>query len=313
MNAFPDTTFLTPEFQYSLDNAAMIGAAAAFRFAALSAGRTVSPDRILAHARSRCCNLPLSYVYDRHAPQDRHRLSRTEQSRSLHFLDRNLTRFPRTLHPRHQRQSHRLLRRPCRPTSRWTKSRSSKPKLITFSPKNIRRFGASGTIIHHAFIGAAGIDESNAAGTYVLLPKDPQQTAGAIYNALKKRFAVDRIGVLITDSHSTPMRRGASGVALAYRGFVGLRDYRGKPDLFGRKLVMEQANLPDALACAAVLTMGEGDEQTPLALIEGIPHITFDETAPTKEELSQFFVNLEEIFFLLLLIFTIFKKPNVHR
>ncbi|MBP7060919.1 MAG: tRNA (adenosine(37)-N6)-threonylcarbamoyltransferase complex transferase subunit TsaD [Candidatus Moranbacteria bacterium] len=33
---FPDTQFLTPEFQYSLDNAAMIGAAAAFRFAAMT-------------------------------------------------------------------------------------------------------------------------------------------------------------------------------------------------------------------------------------------------------------------------------------
>lgn len=50
---FPDTVFLTPEFQYSLDNAAMIGAAAAFRFAALSpdakqaltaSWRTLDPD-----------------------------------------------------------------------------------------------------------------------------------------------------------------------------------------------------------------------------------------------------------------------------
>ncbi len=50
---FPDTVFLTPEFQYSLDNAAMIGAAAAFRFAALTpdakqaltaSWRTLDPD-----------------------------------------------------------------------------------------------------------------------------------------------------------------------------------------------------------------------------------------------------------------------------
>ncbi|MBP6945491.1 tRNA (adenosine(37)-N6)-threonylcarbamoyltransferase complex transferase subunit TsaD [Patescibacteria group bacterium] len=56
---FPDTTFLTPEFQYSLDNAAMIGAAAAFRFTALppaersaltESWRTLDPD----------ANLPLS-------------------------------------------------------------------------------------------------------------------------------------------------------------------------------------------------------------------------------------------------------------
>ncbi len=56
---FPDTAFLTPEFRYSLDNAAMIGAAATFRFTALSpteqsalteSWRTLDP-----HA-----NLPLS-------------------------------------------------------------------------------------------------------------------------------------------------------------------------------------------------------------------------------------------------------------
>ena len=35
-NSFPDTVFLTPEFKYSLDNAAMIGAAAAFRYEQLS-------------------------------------------------------------------------------------------------------------------------------------------------------------------------------------------------------------------------------------------------------------------------------------
>lgn len=33
---FPDTQFLTPEFIYSLDNAAMIGVAAAYRYASLS-------------------------------------------------------------------------------------------------------------------------------------------------------------------------------------------------------------------------------------------------------------------------------------
>ena len=53
---FPDTKFLTPEFRYSLDNAAMIGAAAAFRFAALSpteqsalaeSWRTLDPDAAL--------------------------------------------------------------------------------------------------------------------------------------------------------------------------------------------------------------------------------------------------------------------------
>ncbi len=166
-----------------------------------------------------------------------------------------------------------------------------------YLPKEFRRFGATGTITHHAFIGAAGIDESNAAGHYVLLPKDSQKTAEQIYHYLRKRFNIETVGVIITDSHSTPLRRGASGVALAYRGFVGLKDYRGTKDLFGRKLVMEQANITDALAAAAVLTMGEGNEQTPLALITETSGITFQSTAPTKQERSQFYVALEDDIF----------------
>ncbi|MEI8097116.1 MAG: coenzyme F420-0:L-glutamate ligase [Candidatus Moraniibacteriota bacterium] len=166
-----------------------------------------------------------------------------------------------------------------------------------YLPKKFRRFGASGTITHFAFIGASGIDESNASGQYVLLPKNSQKTVDVIYQYLKKRFNVKEAGVIITDSHSTPLRRGASGISLAYRGFIGLKDYRGKEDLFGRKLVMEQANVADALASSAVLVMGEGSEQTPLALIKDIPNVTFQDNAPTKKERSEFFVDLKDDIF----------------
>lgn len=179
-----------------------------------------------------------------------------------------------------------------------------------YLPKKHRRFGASGTITHHAFIGAAGIDESNAAGLYVLLPKNSEHTATFVYRYLKQRFRRENFGVIITDSHSTPLRRGASGITLAYRGFVGLKDYRGTEDLFGRKLIMEQANVADALAAAAVLVMGEGDEQTPLALIEKIPGITFQENAPDKKERSQFFVDLQDDIFAPLFNFKKLKRGN---
>ena len=33
-----------------------------------------------------------------------------------------------------------------------------------------------------------------------------------------------------------PLRAGVVGVALGYAGFKGLRDYRGKEDIFGKKL-----------------------------------------------------------------------------
>ena len=70
-----------------------------------------------------------------------------------------------------------------------------------------------------------------------------------------------------------PLRAGVTGVALGYAGFRGVRDYRGKKDLFGKKSRFTKSNIADALAAAAVLLMGEGDEQTPLVIIKKAPVI----------------------------------------
>ena len=51
-------------------------------------------------------------------------------------------------------------------------------------------------------------------------------------------------------------------------GFEGIRDYVGKPDIFGRLFAFSRANIVDALATSAVHTMGEGDECQPLAIIK---------------------------------------------
>src|SRR6266508_2193439 len=69
----------------------------------------------------------------------------------------------------------------------------------------------------------------------------------------------------ITDSKTAPLRVGVTGVTLAYSGFQALNDYVGTKDLFGRAWRMIKVNVVDALATAAVLVMGEGSEQTPLA------------------------------------------------
>lgn len=113
----------------------------------------------------------------------------------------------------------------------------------------------------------AGIDESNARGKLILLPRDSYQTAFRLRNKLLKEFALKKLGVLITDSRTMPLRAGVTGVALGYAGFRGLRDYRGRPDIFGRKLKFSRTDVADSLATAAVLVMGEADEQYPLAVI----------------------------------------------
>ncbi len=131
------------------------------------------------------------------------------------------------------------------------------------------------TIKNNLLVAAAGIDESNADGYYILWPKKPELSAKKIWQFLRKKFQLKNLGVILTDSRVTPLRRGVLGMAISYFGFKPLKDYRGMADLFGRKFEMETTDIPDALATAAVLEMGEGAESQPLAVISDIPHIEF--------------------------------------
>ena len=99
------------------------------------------------------------------------------------------------------------------------------------------------TIKNNLLISSAGIDESNANGYYILWPKDTYTAAKKIHEFLKKTYKIKNCGVIISDSHSIPLRRGVMGIALSYHGFDPLRDYRGEKDIFGRKLRSTQANI----------------------------------------------------------------------
>ena len=83
------------------------------------------------------------------------------------------------------------------------------------------------------------------------------------------------------------------GIAIGFYGFKPLRDYRGKIDIFGREFKMETSNLPDSLATAAVLEMGEGNEQTPISIITDIPYLEFTNILP-KEKVGNFSFKIPE-------------------
>jgi dihydrofolate synthase / folylpolyglutamate synthase len=131
-------------------------------------------------------------------------------------------------------------------------------------------------------MSSAGIDESNADGKFILLPKDSFKAAELLRKNLKKHYRLKHFGILITDSRLMPLRAGITGVALGYAGFRGIRDYRGSKDIFGRTLTMSRTDLADSLAAAAVLLMGEGKERQPLALIEN-PPVEFSEKTKRNE------------------------------
>jgi coenzyme F420-0:L-glutamate ligase len=126
------------------------------------------------------------------------------------------------------------------------------------------------TIKDGVVLPSAGIDESNAKGRLILLPKDSFTQAARIRRALKKHHKIERLGVIITDSRVLPLRAGVVGVALGYAGFRGVKEYRGKQDLFNRPLKITRVDVADSLATAAVFEMGEGAERQPLAVIEDV-------------------------------------------
>lgn len=128
----------------------------------------------------------------------------------------------------------------------------------------------------------AGIDESNANGKIILLPKDSFDSAKKIRAYLMKKNKLKKLGVIVTDSRLLPLRAGVVGVALGYAGFKGVKNYIGKPDLFGRPFEFSKTDMADSVATAAVLVMGEGVERHPLALISGAP-IEFADKINRKE------------------------------
>jgi coenzyme F420-0:L-glutamate ligase len=138
------------------------------------------------------------------------------------------------------------------------------------------------TIKDGMVMSSAGIDESNARGKIVLLPKDSFVSAKSLHTKLCKIYKVKNLGILITDSRLLPLRAGVVGVALGYAGFKGVRDYRGKKDMFGRVLKFSRTDIADSLATSAVLLMGEGSEQQPLALISSAP-VDFVKNVNRKE------------------------------
>lgn len=163
-----------------------------------------------------------------------------------------------------------------------------------YLPREQNPYNVSITITRNMLAATAGIDESNANGYYILWPKDPQKTVNEVRAYLKNRFHLKDVGSIITDSKTSPLRWGVTSIALAYSGFNPLKDYIGKNDLFGRKFKFEKLSIVDSLAGAASVVMGEGAEQTPMAIITDLPFVEFQDRNPTVKELKELFISIDE-------------------
>lgn len=162
-----------------------------------------------------------------------------------------------------------------------------------YLPRQDNPYNVSLTITRNNLVATAGIDESNGNGYYILWPKDPQNSANQIRQYLQKKFKLKNVGVIITDSKTTPFRWGVTAICLGFSGFNPIKDYTGTPDIFGRAFQFEKMSVIDNLSCASSLIMGEGDEQTPLAIIEDAPFIEFRDENPTEEELKDLKISID--------------------
>ncbi len=134
-------------------------------------------------------------------------------------------------------------------------------------------------------IANAGIDQSNAgSNNVVLLPSKLETVVWEYWNALKKVFELEELGIIIADSRVQPLRVGTIGIAIATAGFEPIEDCIGQPDLFNRPLEITKRAVADDLASAAQFLLGEGNQQTPIVIIRDV-QVNFTENPQTKTEM----------------------------
>lgn len=121
----------------------------------------------------------------------------------------------------------------------------------------------------HGFVCAnAGVDRSNVGeDTVVSLPKDPDRSARAIREKIRRLVGAD-VAVVVSDTFGRPWRTGQVNVAVGIAGLKPVLDYRGKKDIFNASLKVTVICVADELASAAELVMGKTNA-IPVAIIKG--------------------------------------------
>lgn len=147
-------------------------------------------------------------------------------------------------------------------------------------------YGQMLTIAHDTLLVSAGIDESNVDNGFVLLPDNIEAIALSVRDTLAKKNQLMRLGVLLVDSASRPLRRGTVGTCLASAGVREVKDYRQTKDLFDREIIYSQANHVEPIAAIAVALMGEGDERTPIVVATQVPFVEFTDQSVLASRIS---------------------------
>ncbi|NHJ21504.1 MAG: coenzyme F420-0:L-glutamate ligase [Candidatus Lokiarchaeota archaeon] len=122
--------------------------------------------------------------------------------------------------------------------------------------------------VNDFLIANAGIDQSNAGpNNVVLLPNNLKKIVWEYRESLKKRYNLEKIGLIIADSRVQPLRKGTIGIAIATAGFEPIENLIGYPDLFNRPMEITMRAIADDLASAAQFLLSETDQRTPVVII----------------------------------------------
>jgi len=119
----------------------------------------------------------------------------------------------------------------------------------------------------HGFVCAnAGIDESNVQDGYAtLLPKDPDKSASLLKERIEQKTGKN-ISVIISDTFGRPFRLGQTDVAIGIAGIEPILDYNGKPDTFGKIMLVTAIAVADEICSASELVMGK-IQKCPVAIV----------------------------------------------
>jgi putative folate metabolism gamma-glutamate ligase len=160
--------------------------------------------------------------------------------------------------------------------------------------KKLVKHGVFITITNGILNASGGIDDSNGKGIFILWPRDIRKTTNKIWNYLREKNNIKNLGIIITDSRSSPLRFGVLGVAIGWCGLKPLYNYHGEPDIWDTKLTGTHSNHLDALAISAVHEMGEGGEQTPLCVINDAHNVVFEDKELSKEEYQKSIASFDD-------------------
>ena len=118
-------------------------------------------------------------------------------------------------------------------------------------------------------MAAAGVDMSNtSAGTVVLLPGDPDDSARRMRVAVRRLIGRD-VAVVVTDTAGRAWRNGQTDIAIGVAGLQVVHDYAGHVDGYGNPLLVTLTAVADEIAAAADLVKGKL-AGCPVAVVRGL-------------------------------------------